>query len=158
VLAIKDEKLFSTIHYPVVVDLVAHNNHSDIILNGLKCNYLLNPFLLYLMVSRVFFYFDHFTDGRTPWTSDQLVARPLPKHRVTQTQNKHIHIPNIHKHNRPLWVAVQGLIRPTPYTYIPNIHALCRIWTHDPGFRASEGGTWLRPLGYRDRQTQLHSK
>jgi hypothetical protein len=22
------------------------------------------------------------------------------------------------KHNRPLWVAVQGLIRPTPYTYI----------------------------------------
>jgi hypothetical protein len=30
-----------------------------------------------------------FTDGRTPWTSDQLVARPLPKHRTTQTQNKH---------------------------------------------------------------------
>jgi hypothetical protein len=24
----------------------------------------------------------------------------------------------IQKHNRPLWVAVQGLIRPTPYTYI----------------------------------------
>jgi hypothetical protein len=24
------------------------------------------------------------------------------------------------KHNRPLWVAVQGLIRPTPYTYINN--------------------------------------
>jgi hypothetical protein len=22
-----------------------------------------------------------------------------------------------HKHNRPLWVAVQGLIRPTPYTH-----------------------------------------
>jgi hypothetical protein len=22
------------------------------------------------------------------------------------------------KHNRPLWVAVQGLIRPIPYTYI----------------------------------------
>jgi hypothetical protein len=29
-----------------------------------------------------------FTDGRTPWTSDQPVARPLPKHRTTQTQNK----------------------------------------------------------------------
>jgi hypothetical protein len=41
---------------------------------------------------RLFFQFhDHFTDGRTPWTSDQLVARPLPKHRTTQTQNKHIH-------------------------------------------------------------------
>jgi hypothetical protein len=24
------------------------------------------------------------------------------------------------KHNRPLWVAVQGLIRPTPYTYIQH--------------------------------------
>jgi hypothetical protein len=32
---------------------------------------------------------DHFyTDGRTPWTGDQLIARPLPKHRTTQTQNK----------------------------------------------------------------------
>jgi hypothetical protein len=26
--------------------------------------------------------------GRTPWTGDQLVARPLPTHRSTQTQNK----------------------------------------------------------------------
>jgi hypothetical protein len=26
--------------------------------------------------------------GRTPWTSDQPVARPLPTHRTTQTQNK----------------------------------------------------------------------
>jgi hypothetical protein len=32
-----------------------------------------------------------FTDGRTPWASDQLVTRPVPKHRTTQTQNKHIH-------------------------------------------------------------------
>jgi hypothetical protein len=28
---------------------------------------------------------DHFTDSMTPWASDQLVARPLPKHRTTQT-------------------------------------------------------------------------
>jgi hypothetical protein len=68
---------------------------------------------------------DHFTNGRTPWTSDQLVARPLPKHRTTQTQNKHIHI--------------------------PNIHVLCGIRTHHPGFRASEDSSCLRPLGYRDR-------
>jgi hypothetical protein len=27
-----------------------------------------------------------YTDGRTPWTSDQPVARPLPIHRTTQTQ------------------------------------------------------------------------
>jgi hypothetical protein len=51
----------------------------------------------------------------SPWTRDQPVAKPLPKHRTTQTQNKHIHI--------------------------PNIHALCGIRTHDPGFRASEDST-----------------
>jgi hypothetical protein len=35
---------------------------------------------------------NHFyTDGRTPWTSDQLAARTLPKHTTTQTQNKRIH-------------------------------------------------------------------
>jgi hypothetical protein len=28
------------------------------------------------------------TVGRTPWTGDQPVARPLPTHRTTQTQNK----------------------------------------------------------------------
>jgi hypothetical protein len=57
-----------------------------------------------------FHFHDHFTDGRTPWTSDQLVARAVPKHRTTQTQNKHIHT--------------------------PNIHTLCGIRNHDPGFRA----------------------
>jgi hypothetical protein len=62
-----------------------------------------------------FQFHDHFTDGRTHWTSDQLVARPLPKHKTTQTQNKHI----------------------------PNTHALCEIRTHDPGFRASEDSTLL---------------
>jgi hypothetical protein len=30
-----------------------------------------------------------FTDGRTPWTGDQLVARPLPKQRKTHTHIKH---------------------------------------------------------------------
>jgi hypothetical protein len=47
--------------------------------------------------------------------NDQLVASPLPKHRTTQTQNKHMHIPNIH--------AVSG------------------IRNHDPGFRVSEDST-----------------
>jgi hypothetical protein len=32
---------------------------------------------------------NHFyTDGKTPWRGDQPDARPLPKHRTTQTQNK----------------------------------------------------------------------
>jgi hypothetical protein len=34
----------------------------------------------------LFRFHDLFTGGRTPWTSDQLVARPLPKHTTTQTQ------------------------------------------------------------------------
>jgi hypothetical protein len=29
-----------------------------------------------------------YTDGRTPWTGDQPVARPLPTHTTAQTQNK----------------------------------------------------------------------
>jgi hypothetical protein len=31
---------------------------------------------------------DLYTVGRTPWTGDQPVARKLPTHRTTQTQNK----------------------------------------------------------------------
>jgi hypothetical protein len=41
---------------------------------------LLGPGLFFSFV--IFFY----TDGRTPWTSDQPVARPLPAHRTAQTQ------------------------------------------------------------------------
>jgi hypothetical protein len=70
-----------------------------------------------------------FTDGRTPWTSDQPVARTLPKHRTTQTQNKRIHT--------------------------PNIHALNGIGTHDPNVRASEDSLCLRKHGYCDRLTQV---
>jgi hypothetical protein len=40
-----------------------------------------------------------FHRGRTPWASDQLIARPLPKQRTTQTQNKPINTPNIHALN-----------------------------------------------------------
>jgi hypothetical protein len=40
-------------------------------------------------------------------------------------------------------------------TYTPNIHALCGIWTHDPGFRAREDSACLRPLGYRDRPISI---
>jgi hypothetical protein len=73
----------------------------------------------------LFQFYDHFTDGRTPWASDQLVARPLTTNRTTQTQNKHIHT--------------------------QNIHALCGIRIHDPGFRASEDNSCLRPRVYCDR-------
>jgi hypothetical protein len=72
-----------------------------------------------------FQFHDRFADVRTLWTSNQLVSRPLPKHRTTQTHKKHIHI--------------------------PNIYALCGIRAHDSGLRASEDSTCLRPLDYRDR-------
>jgi hypothetical protein len=36
---------------------------------------------------------------------------------------------------------------------IPNIHALSWIRTHDHSVRASDDGSCLRPLGYRDRGT-----
>jgi hypothetical protein len=69
---------------------------------------------------------NHFyTDGRTPWTSDQLIARPLPEHRTTHTQKKRIHT--------------------------SNIHALNRIRTHDPSVRASEDSSCHVPRGYCDR-------
>jgi hypothetical protein len=37
------------------------------------------------------------------------------------------------------------------HTQTLNIHALCGIRTHDPGFRASEDSACLRLLCYRDR-------
>jgi hypothetical protein len=43
-------------------------------------------------LASVYQFHDHFTDGRTPWTSDQLVVRPLSTHMTTQTQNKHMYV------------------------------------------------------------------
>jgi hypothetical protein len=102
-----------------------------ILLDSGRYNYffhwLYSPFGFWALI---FQFHDHFTDGRTTWKGVQLVARSLPKHRTTQTQNKLIHL--------------------------PNIHALCEIRSHDPGFRASEDNTCLRPLGYRDRPLLLY--
>jgi hypothetical protein len=38
--------------------------------------------------SPLFQFLNLHTVSRTPWTGDQSVARPLPAHRTTQTQNK----------------------------------------------------------------------
>jgi hypothetical protein len=46
---------------------------------------LLGPGLFFSFI--IFLY----TDGRTPWMSDQLITRPLPTHRTIQTQNKCTH-------------------------------------------------------------------
>jgi hypothetical protein len=36
----------------------------------------------------LFSFLIYYTVGRTPWMGDQPVARPLPSHRIVQTQNK----------------------------------------------------------------------
>jgi hypothetical protein len=63
---------------------------------GLRANIFFTDSTAPWALASDFQFHDHFRDGRTPWTSDQLVARPLPKYRTRQTQNKRIHIPNIH--------------------------------------------------------------
>jgi hypothetical protein len=45
--------------------------------------WLYSPFL---GLGRFFTFLIFYTVGRTPWTGDQLVARPLPTHRTAQTQ------------------------------------------------------------------------
>jgi hypothetical protein len=44
--------------------------------------------VLLLDLGRFFSFLLLYTFGRTPWTGDQSVARPLPTQRTTQTQNK----------------------------------------------------------------------
>jgi hypothetical protein len=45
---------------------------------------------IHLDLGRFFRFLVLYTVGRTPWTEDQPVARPLPTRRTTQTQNKRI--------------------------------------------------------------------
>jgi hypothetical protein len=73
-----------------------------------------------------------FTVGGTPWWSDQPVARPLPKHRTTQTENTRIDT--------------------------PNIHVLTGIQTHDSSVRATEDSSCLRLRGYCDRLASERAK
>jgi hypothetical protein len=65
-----------------------------------------------------------FTVGRTPWTEDRAVARPLPTHRTTQTHHKSRHT---------------------------DIHASSEIRTCDPRVRAGEDVSCLRPRRHCDR-------
>jgi hypothetical protein len=69
-----------------------------------------------------FFQFhDHFTDGKTPWTGDQPIARPLPTRRTTQTQNKctQTFMP---------WVGVESM--PPGFERLKTVHALDRVANH----------------------------
>jgi hypothetical protein len=63
--------------------------HMGIFIHFIRSSTALQPFVgpWPLIHFRNLFY----TDGRTPWTSDQSIARPLPTHRTTQTQYKRTH-------------------------------------------------------------------
>jgi hypothetical protein len=63
-----------------------------------------------------------FTDGRAPWTGDQLVTGPLPKHRTTQTQK------TAHTHQTSMpWVRFEPMITASERT--KTVHALDRSAT-----------------------------
>jgi hypothetical protein len=47
--------------------------------------------VLLLDLGRFFSIVILYTVGRTPWERDQPVVRPLPTHRITQTQKKSTH-------------------------------------------------------------------
>jgi hypothetical protein len=61
-----------------------------------------------------------YTDDRTPWTSDQPVARPLPRQRTTQTQNKRTQT------SMP-WVGIESTI--PVFERAKAVHALDRAET-----------------------------
>jgi hypothetical protein len=64
----------------------------------ISVNYIYFAFFSFMAVEHfvgpwpLFSFLILYTVGRTPWTGDQPVARPLPTHTTTQTQNKHTDI------------------------------------------------------------------
>jgi hypothetical protein len=73
-------------------------------------------------------FLDHFTDGRTPWTGDQLVARPLPIHRTTQTQKTARTHTHTHTHQTSMtWVGFEPTIPASERA--KTVHALDRSAT-----------------------------
>jgi hypothetical protein len=95
--------------------------------------------------------------GRTLWTGDQLVARPL--YLYTNT-GKRTHNTNT-KHPRPEW---DSCLRPLGYCdrlaseRAKTVHALDRSATVPASVRASEDSSCFRPLGYRDRRYSSYLK
>jgi hypothetical protein len=64
--------------------VVLHRSRSLSLSLSLSLSMALQPFGPW----RFFSFLVLYTVGRTPWTGVQLVARQLPTHRMTQTQNK----------------------------------------------------------------------
>jgi hypothetical protein len=101
---------------------------------------VLQSFLLVL--GRFFSFLILYTVGRTPWTRDQPVARPLPTHRTAQTQNK-----------RTQTSMPQVGFEPTipAFERVKKVHALDRVATVIGGTRGIASrilnlGTRWKPL------------
>jgi hypothetical protein len=72
----------------VVHCYLSHNNISHTIMPFFI--FLLCLYSSFLGLRHFFSFLSLYTVGRAPWTVYQPVTRPLPTHRTTQTQNKHI--------------------------------------------------------------------
>jgi hypothetical protein len=69
-----------------------------------------------------------FTVSRTHWTGDQLVARPLPKHRTTQTQKN----ADTHKTSIPRWDSNPQSRRPSDRSlFMPQTAQLPRLFSRE---------------------------
>jgi hypothetical protein len=69
----------------LITEFMSIINESENLSIYLSCLWLYSPLL---GLGRFFSSFNVYIVGRTPWTGDQPVARPLPTDRTTQTQNK----------------------------------------------------------------------
>jgi hypothetical protein len=50
---------------------------------------VLHIYNIHITINHLSIYLSIYTAGRTHWTGDQTIARPLPAHTTTSTQNKH---------------------------------------------------------------------
>jgi hypothetical protein len=75
-----------------------------------------------------------YTVRRTPWTEDQPIARPLPTHRTSQTQNKRTETSMSQAGFEPKILVLERA---------KTVHALNRT----ASIRASEDSSCLRPRG-----------
>jgi hypothetical protein len=75
---------FTHFHYWIV--------KCDSYLHTIYLSIYLWPYSPFLDLGRFSSFLIFYTFGRTPWTGDQPVAKPLPAHRTAQTQNKRTQI------------------------------------------------------------------
>jgi hypothetical protein len=90
------ESLVVSCHCHSLLYMTLKSEFIEFLRSGPPCN--LSIYLsIYLSVALqpfvgawpLFQFLDFYTVGRTPWTADQSVARPLPAHRTAQIQNKY---------------------------------------------------------------------